>query len=184
VVRRIFHQVFDYHASLAIQEFGYPSGDLNESIKLKGEILSPVEEAQCEMLGKAFYASNKRKFISEEEAIDKMKSDALQNTRAKTKLAKQSTMEDFLLAEIVISPCASKHTDTSSVTAPGRDGSIKDTKPPELPVGGAGETYKADGFELSGDIDDGERKLPTKENDEVEATKGLKSPGRCKCVKP
>jgi hypothetical protein len=59
-----------------------------------------------------------------------------------------------------------------------------DTKPPELPVGGAGETYKADGFELSGDIDDGECKLPAKENDEVEATKGLKSPGRHKRVKP
>jgi hypothetical protein len=83
---------------------------------LKGEILSPVEEAQCKMLGKAFYASNKRKFISEEEAINKMKSDALQNKCAKTKLAKQATMEDFLLTEIVISPCASKHTGTSSVT--------------------------------------------------------------------
>jgi hypothetical protein len=173
--------VFDY-TSLAIQEFGYPSGNLNESIKLKSEILSPVEEAQCEKLGKAFYASNKRKFISEEEAIDKMKSDALQNKRAKTTLAKQSTMEDFFLAEIVISPCASKHTDTSSVT-PGHDGSIKDTKPSELPAGAAGETYKADGFELSGDVDDEERKLPAKENDEVEAKKGLKSPGRRKRVK-
>jgi hypothetical protein len=142
-----------------------------------------MEEAQCEMLGKAFYASNKRKFISEEEAIDKMKSYALQNKRAKTKLAKQSTMEDFLLAEIVISPYASKHTDTSSVT-PGHDGSIKDTKPPELPLGGAGETYKADGFELSGDVNDGELKLPTEENDEVEATKDLKSPSRRKRVKP
>jgi hypothetical protein len=77
-----------------------------------------------------------------------------------------------------------KHTDTSSVT-PGHDGSIKDTKPPELPAGGAGETYKADDFELSGDIDDGECKfLPTKENDEVETTKGFKSPGRRKRVKP
>jgi hypothetical protein len=36
--------VFDY-ASLAIQEFGYLSGSLSESIKLKDEILSPVEEA-------------------------------------------------------------------------------------------------------------------------------------------
>jgi hypothetical protein len=77
-------------------------------------------------------------------------------------------MEDFFLAEIVISPCASKHTDMSSVT-PGHDGSIKDTKPSELPAGAAGETYKADGFELSGDVDDEERKLPAKENDEVEA---------------
>jgi hypothetical protein len=42
----------------------------SKSIKLKDEILSPVEEAQWEMLGKAFYASNKRKFNSEEEAIE------------------------------------------------------------------------------------------------------------------
>jgi hypothetical protein len=145
---------------------------------------SIVKEAQCEIFGKAFYASNKRKFISEEEAIDKMKSDALQNKRAKTKLARQSTIKDFLLTETVISPYASKHTDTSSVT-PGHDGSIKDTRPPpKLPAGGADETYKADGFELSGDIDYGERRLLTKGNDEYGATKGLKLPVHRKRVKP
>jgi hypothetical protein len=107
--------VFEY-TSLAIQEFVCPSRTLSESNKLKDEILNPIEEAQCKMLGEAYYATNKSKFNSEEEAINKMKSDALQNKRAKTKLAKQSTMEDFLFAEIVISPCASKHTDKSSVT--------------------------------------------------------------------
>jgi hypothetical protein len=92
-------------------------------------------------------------------------------------------MEDFLLAEIVISPCASKHTNASSVT-PSHDGSIKDTKPPELPAGGAGETSKADDSKLSGDIDDKECKLPTKESDRVGATEGLQLPNRPKRVRP
>jgi hypothetical protein len=159
--------LFDY-ASMAIQEFGYPSGNLSGSIKLKDDILNPIEEAQCEMLGKAFYASNKRKFNSEEEAIDKMKLDALENKRAKARLAKQSTMEDFLLADIVVSPSASKQTDTSSVTQ-SHDSSRQDIEPSVLPTGDDTETNKTNDSELSHDIDNGKSKLPAKTGDESAA---------------
>ena len=82
--------------NMAIKDFGFPNGKINQSVAVAEQTLTGNEIEQATVRGSIAYKDNKRKYASEKDAIEMAKQEMLQDKLSYgKKLKRENTIESY-----------------------------------------------------------------------------------------